>query len=154
MKLLLTILLFCGSAFGQVFEARAVRATDGDTLEFKHSDGNADKCRLLGIDAPEMAKSSKEIDQPYAKKCRDILSNLITNQTITIETTRRDSYGRVLARALLDDLDLNLFMLKVGCAWSYYPKFQFHIGSIKNPLYFAFCNAKSGFNSTLVQLKR
>lgn len=80
-----------------------------------------DKIRLLGIDAPEVAHNSKEISQPYGEKCRDVLNFLIDDKEVFIETNRRDPWGRLLGRILHDDVDINLLILKTGCAWAFYP---------------------------------
>lgn len=122
--LILTILLTLGvNAIAQnKFDASVVTVSDADSFTFRHSDGNLDKARLLGIDAPEVAHNSREIPQPYGDECKSFLQNLIGGQTVSIETSRRDGYGRNLARVLTEKgEDVNLLILEAGCAWSYYP---------------------------------
>lgn len=123
MKIIFTIFILCASAFsqGNGFNAVVKSAVDADTLEVVHADGNVDKVRLLGIDAPEVTHNSKEISQPFGEKCRDTLKLLIAGKQVFVETERRDSYGRNLGRILYGDLDVGLFLLSSGCAWQYYP---------------------------------
>jgi endonuclease YncB( thermonuclease family) len=122
--LIVAALLCCNFAYAQTksFEAEVTRVLDGDSLEFRHADGNLDRVRLLGLDAPEVAHNSKEISQPFGEECRLFLQNLIAGKTVTVETNRRDNYGRNLARILTNaGEDVNLSILRQGCAWSYYP---------------------------------
>jgi len=121
MKIFLLIILLSISTFAQAFDAVVVKITDADTIDFKHSDGNRDRARLIGIDSPEVARSQKEIPQPYANVCRELLETLLKGKIVKIETTKRDGYGRNLARVILNDVDINLFILNQGCAHLYYP---------------------------------
>jgi endonuclease YncB( thermonuclease family) len=121
MKVFFLIILLTVSAYSQAFEAVVVSVKDADTLSFKHSDGNVDNARMVGLDAPEVARSSKEIAQPFGDKCKQFLALLIEGKTVSIETSRRDLYGRNLARVLLNGLDVNLTIIQAGCGWLYYP---------------------------------
>lgn len=121
MKTFILIILLSVSTAAQNFSGRVVAVSDSDTISVVHSDGNVDKVRILGIDAPEVAHNSKEISQPFAEKCRDTLKLLVGGKQVFVETERRDSYGRNLGRILYGDLDAGLFLTQAGCAWSYYP---------------------------------
>ncbi len=124
-KTLLTILfLFCGSASAQPeFSVVVTRVLDGDSADFVHCDGNTDRIRLIATDAPEIARSSKEIPQPYGNICKTTLKTLIEGKTVIIaENAKRDNFGRVLGRILLGEIDVNLAMLSTGCGWLVYPK--------------------------------
>ncbi len=61
MKIILLIILFTLTTHSQSFDAVVVKVIDADSIDFKHSDGNIDRARLIGIDAPEVARSQKEI---------------------------------------------------------------------------------------------
>lgn len=123
LTLFVTLFVCCCSLNGQVvFTAEVSHILDGDTVDFLHSDGVSDRLRLSGVDAPEVARSSKEISQPYGEKCKKILQLLIDDKTVTIEAKpKRDRYGRLLGRILYGDVDIGLLTLQSGCAWSYYP---------------------------------
>lgn len=124
---LVTVFVFlslCGNiAYAQiVFTAKITRCADGDTCDFLHSDGVPDRLRLSGVDAPEVAHSSKEISQPYGEKCKKMLGLLIDDKTVQIEAKpKRDGYGRLLGRILYGDIDVGLFLTGAGCAWIFYP---------------------------------
>jgi endonuclease YncB( thermonuclease family) len=119
--LISTILLLAVCLSAQDFEGKVVAVTDADTISVTHSDGNIDRVRLIGLDAPEVAKSSKEISQPFGEKCKKILEDLILGKTVMVLTSKRDSYGRNLGRVIFGEIDTNLVMLTQGCAWIFYP---------------------------------
>lgn len=111
-------------AFGQVtFVAKVVKTLDADTVDILHSDGMTDRVRMAAIDAPEIAHSKKEISQPFGDECKKFLRILIEGKTVTIEALKnRDLYGRVVGRILsADGEDINLTIVKNGCAWFLYP---------------------------------
>lgn len=115
------VLLLCGSfAHGQsTFAVKILRVLDGDTVDFVHSDGMTDRIRMSGVDAPEVARSKREISQPFGEKCKAFLQTLIEGITVTVAALKnRDLYGRVLGRILLQDgEDINLMTVKSGCVW-------------------------------------
>ncbi len=124
-KLLIILFLFftsIGVGAQSIFQTEVISVKDGDTLKIKHNDGNIDTVRLLGLDAPEIAHNSKEISQPYGEYCKSLLDSLfLTNKSISIETSHRDNYGRNLARVIIKELDVNLYIIQKGCGWLYYP---------------------------------
>lgn len=65
---------------------RVVGVHDGDTLTLL-VDRREYKVRLAGIDAPELA-------QPYGRKAKQALSDLVFGEAIRVETAGRDRYGR------------------------------------------------------------
>ena len=66
----------------------------------------------MGIDAPEMK-------QPFGFESRQCLANLINNQLVQIISFGEDRYKRILAKILIEKIDINLAMIKNGCAWFY-----------------------------------
>ncbi len=97
-KLLVVLFLFFISvtiSAQSSFQAEVISVKDGDTIKIKHSDGNIDTVRLLGLDAPEVAHNSKEISQPYGDYCKSLLESLfLVNKSVSVETSHRDNYGR------------------------------------------------------------
>lgn len=79
---------------------------DGDT--FKLASGQS--VRIAGIDAPELG-------QPYGTQARDILHNLVIDKEVTCRVTRR-SWGRVVARCKVADVDIGAAMVIGGWAWN------------------------------------
>jgi endonuclease YncB( thermonuclease family) len=67
---------------------------------------------LVGIDAPEM-------EQRFGKESKLCLSQLVGNNSIKLKTYGRDRYQRILAKIIVGEVDINLAMIKKGCAWFY-----------------------------------
>ena len=101
------------------FTGKVVKVTDGDTINVLESGNILHKVRLTGIDAPERS-------QPYGRKSADHLASMVAGMTVTIESGRKDRYGRDLGKVLIDGQDINLEQVKAGMAWwyEYYKKQQ------------------------------
>ncbi|MCL4103893.1 UNVERIFIED_CONTAM: hypothetical protein GTU68_034755 [Idotea baltica] len=91
---------------------RVVRVADGDTLTLLDSRQKQHKVRLFGIDSPES-------EQPYYKAARKALSGLTAGKDVTVKIKDTDSYGRTVGVIYLDNIDINLEMVKLGYAWWY-----------------------------------
>ncbi len=79
---------------------------DGDTVTLK----NGEKIRLIGINAPELARRSRshtlQKAEPYANAARDYLQRLLpANTPVLLQPgpDRKDHYGRTLAHLFLSD---------------------------------------------------
>lgn len=104
--------LLLGTAFSETISGRVVGVADGDTLTVLDSSKKQHKIRLDGIDAPEKA-------QPFGQRSKQSLSDLAYNRNVQVETHKRDRYGRVVGKVLLDGTDLNLLQVNRGLAWHY-----------------------------------
>ena len=90
------------------------RVLDGDT--FDCTDGQ--RVRLLGIDAPEVARGEKP-SQPFADHSTEILKQWIDNKQVQLRSGREpfDRYGRTLAWVYtMDDQLVNAELLRQGAA--------------------------------------
>lgn len=83
------------------------RIIDGDTVVLE----NGERVRLLGIDAPETG-------QYYYKEAKEYLERLILHKNIRLERglENRDKYGRLLRYIFIDDIFVNLELIKNGYA--------------------------------------
>lgn len=72
--------------------------------------GNGFTIRLKDIDAPER-------DQPYSKKSRDFMQQLVMNKPIRLIGDKRDQYGRLLVDLMVDGESVNEIMISEGMAW-------------------------------------
>ena len=66
----------------------------------------------MGIDAPEMK-------QAFGHKSKQFLANLINNKLVQIISVGEERYKRTVAKILIEKIDINLAMIKNGCAWFY-----------------------------------
>ena len=70
------------------------------------------KVRLDRIDAPES-------DQPFGEASKRHLKSIIAGRRVAVQYEREDKYGRLLGIVFLEGEDINLRMVKDGCAWHY-----------------------------------
>ena len=112
---LLSSSILISNAFGYEYQALVVKVIDGDTIIVNHNNDRR-KIRLLYIDAPE-------IDQVYGKDSKVFLKNILSNQTITVNTIKKDKYNRELSEIYLyfdgNPVFVNAKMIKSGNAWVY-----------------------------------
>ena len=94
------------------YEVRVVGVSDGDTIKVLTDDKREIKIRLANIDTPER-------HQPYGKRAKQTLSDLIFRKRVEIRTQKIDRYGRTVALVLLDGVDVSAIMVTKGMAWVY-----------------------------------
>lgn len=110
---LLVVVAFLSSfATAEVLHGEVTGVTDGDTITLLNSQKQQHKIRLGGIDAPEKA-------QPFGRRSMQSLSELVFGRTVSVEVNKRDRYGRLVGRVLVDGLDANLEQVRRGLAWHY-----------------------------------
>lgn len=105
----LLLALGCDAA---TIAGRVVGVSDGDTITVLDADKTQHKIRLAGIDAPEKK-------QPFGQRSKESLSELVFSKNVTVETDKRDRYGREVGKVLVDGLDANLEQVQRGFAWHY-----------------------------------
>ena len=88
-------------------EALVERVIDGDTIELR----GGKRVRLLGIDSPEKK-------QYYCEEATERLRQLVEGKDVGLEkdATNRDKYGRLLRYVYVDEVFVNLEMVKEGYA--------------------------------------
>lgn len=102
--LFLPLLLFAISG-------KVVSIHDGDTITILQ-DKQQIKVRLFGIDAPELK-------QPYGKKSKQFLSNLIAGKNVEVDENGKDRYKRTIGTIYVNGTDINAQMVANGYAWAY-----------------------------------
>jgi endonuclease YncB( thermonuclease family) len=122
--LLLSLAACAQAATHKPFEARVIGVTDGDTITALDSNEIPHKIRLAGIDAPEKG-------QPFGDRSKQSLSRWVYDQTVRIEWSKLDKYGRMVAIVRVAPpggcaaspcpatLDVNLAQIAAGFAWHY-----------------------------------
>lgn len=93
------------------FSAKVVKISDGDTITILQGKQQI-KVRLFGIDAPELK-------QPYGKKSKQFLANLIAGKVVEVEENGKDRYKRTLGIIHYKGQDINAQMVLNGYAWAY-----------------------------------
>ncbi len=103
------------------YKARIIDVYDGDTvtamvdLGFYHFQQM--KFRLYGINTPEIRGEERE----RGLVVRDIMRAMILDKEVTINSykDKQEKYGRYLANIIVDDIDLNLWLVQNGHAEEY-----------------------------------
>jgi endonuclease YncB( thermonuclease family) len=110
-------------ATAESFEASVVGVIDGDTIDVRSGNTPPYRIRLAGIDSPEKK-------QPFGNRAKQNLSDLVYRKSVSIEWSKKDKYGRLVAKILVappgpctppckETLDVNLAQISAGYAWHY-----------------------------------
>lgn len=110
--LLAAIALLSMPSIAETLTGRVVGISDGDTITVLDAANQQHKIRLSGIDSPEKA-------QPYGQASKQSLSDQVYDRQVSIETSKRDRYGREIGKVLIAGQDANLEQIKRGMAWHY-----------------------------------
>ena len=99
------------TAAGQT--CRVVGIKDGDTFTCLADGRRQITVRMAQIDAPEKG-------QPFGQKAKSTLSEYIYGQTVRLEESGFDRYGRTLAEVYDErGRNINMLMVQAGLAWAY-----------------------------------
>jgi len=102
-----------------------VSVADGDTLSVLDESGKKKTLRLLGIDAPEMSRSSKKAEC-FAEESHSFLKSAAQGSVYFLydpQKPRQDIYGRELVYVYTEnDIFLNEKILEEGFAFEYFYK--------------------------------
>jgi endonuclease YncB( thermonuclease family) len=91
---------------------RVVPVADGDTVTVLDDTNTQHKIRLAVIDAPEKK-------QAFGNRSKESLSDLVFDKSVSVETEKRDRYGRQIHKVLVNGRDVNLVQVERGMAWFY-----------------------------------
>lgn len=91
---------------------RVVGVADGDTVTVLDSAHRQYKIRLMGIDAPEKK-------QAFGNRSKQSLSGLVFNRHVQVEYNKKDKYGRLVGKIIVNGMDANLEQVISGLAWHY-----------------------------------
>jgi micrococcal nuclease len=106
---------------GQTHTAKVVDVYDGDTITIAfpfHGCMYKWKCRLSGVDTPELRTSNLK-EKEFGYKVRDELRNKIMNQLVTVECGEFDKYGRLLIKVMQEAEVVNNWLVEQGYAFAY-----------------------------------
>jgi len=122
MKRLALVLIFvlaaraCCATPRHALVGQVVKIADGDTLTVLDQSRVQHKIRLAGIDAPEKS-------QAFGTQARNALASKVFRQTVRVEVTDTDRYGREVGRVFCSRRFINAEMVRDGFAWRY-PQFD------------------------------
>jgi endonuclease YncB( thermonuclease family) len=133
-KIILALFLFvcCRPAAAQSqkallekFSAPVVAVHDGDTLTILHN-GQQEKIRLFGVDAPETK-------QEFGTQAKQFTSARVFGKTVTIAPENRDRYGRTVAWVFDGQRTVNEELVEAGFAWWYrdYARKETQLGELQ-----------------------
>lgn len=112
--------LFCfATLFGSTFsigedslEAKVKRVIDGDSILVTDSKEVEYEVQLEGIDAPELK-------QDFGKESANALTKLLKGKSVKLTWGSKDTYDRLLAQVYVEDMHVNMEMIKSGMAWHF-----------------------------------
>jgi micrococcal nuclease len=76
------------------------------------------KCRLNGIDTPEITSKNKS-EKEKAIMARDFIKELILDKDVQVKCHKFDKYGRLLVNVTVDDKDLSELLISKNYAHFY-----------------------------------
>jgi endonuclease YncB( thermonuclease family) len=109
------------------YRAKALHIVDGDTVDLDLDFGaflhRIFRCRLLGIDTPEL-HAADESERIEALRAKDVLARQLGDNLLYVKTDldKDDKYGRLLVTIYVDpgaEVSLNRRMVEWGLAVPY-----------------------------------
>ena len=100
------------------FDAPVVSVSDGDTFTIKHCYGDhcqPERIRLHYVDAPEVAKNRKEVNQPGGIEAKEFLTSLLKGKVVKISVVSK-SYDRYVCDVTVGGRDAALSLVQHGHA--------------------------------------
>ena len=111
----LVLLLVVSSAGAETIAGKVVKVADGDTITVLVGRDQV-RVRLANIDTPERK-------QPWGKKAKQALADLVAGAWVEVEVLDIDRYGRTVGLVLVNGIEANRALVRSGDAWVY-PKYN------------------------------
>jgi len=106
------VALWCTAVAAGTLEGTVVGIADGDTLTLLDGGRTQHRVRLAGIDAPEKR-------QAFGSRAQQALASAVFRRKVTVVWHKRDRYGRLVAKVLVEGRDVGLALVSAGFAWHY-----------------------------------
>lgn len=107
-----TLLITSSALAADPLWGKVVKVSDGDTVTLLINDSKTIKVRLSEIDAPEK-------NQPWGNNSKQALTLLVATKYVSLISSGKDKYGRILGTLYLGEQNINKLMVKNGDAWAY-----------------------------------
>jgi micrococcal nuclease len=105
-------LLVCTGAAADTISGRVVRVIDGDPLVLLIPGHTQERIRLAGIDCPERK-------QAFGTRAKQALARRVAGKEVAVEWEKRDRYGRIVGKVIVDGRDVDLALVREGMCWWY-----------------------------------
>lgn len=94
----------------------SIRCIDGDTFEITHENGDKEKVRMLGIDAPEYTTKKEEYGKEASAMACELLTEAEELELTFDKGNEIDKYGRSLYWVYVDGELLQEILVREGLA--------------------------------------
>ncbi len=113
-SILFVVLLMPITAWSEQIDVKGkvIHVVDGDTFDVLDSRHETTRIRISCMDTPEKG-------QPFYRRAKDALADLIHGRQVLVKAYKHDRYGRLIGE--LADLDLCHTMIASGMAWHNQP---------------------------------
>ena len=104
-------------------QCKVIDVYDGDTITIIFPFGGGhykDKCRLFGIDTPEVRTKNAE-EKAAGIRAKEWVKEKILNKVVSIEFKGKGKYGRLMGNIYEEgnDLSINMQLVENGMAYAY-----------------------------------
>lgn len=94
----------------EVLTGLVVNVLSGDTIQVRPSDGEDLEVALYGIIAPRLGDE-------FGPTSRDTLELTVMHRNVSMEVTGTEKNGRLVAWVWIEDISLNVELVRGGLAW-------------------------------------
>jgi endonuclease YncB( thermonuclease family) len=93
---------------------------DGDTIKVTLTETKvAVTIRLTDIDAPEIGHGQSRPGQPFGRKAKAAMAQILHHKHVDLECYPGETYGRRICRVFVDGVDAGDALVAMGLAWAY-----------------------------------
>ena len=106
------------------YNCKLDRVIDGDTVDVDIDLGfnhwiHGERIRLFGIDTPE-SRTSDKVEKRYGLLAKEFVQSFFEeNKTLTLQTKKKDKYGRYLGVIKSEEISLNAELVSANMAVPY-----------------------------------
>lgn len=119
LAVVLSLAMACPAIASDRLPVRVVAVIDGDTIRAQIGE-HVERVRLVGLDAPELGEHARcPAEAALAERARSHLAGLLRQGPVTVETGRRDRYGRLLGVVRVSGRDVAPQMVNASLARPY-----------------------------------